>query len=660
MTTELTNEYGDSSSNQKSVACMNKQTGSALKKEKLKKHQTLQQIITARQEKIYEQQCEIDALRKKIRLVCNDNKFLREQNYWQTKALEKLDGKHAELPQIINGHLEEIKVFREQIKRMKEVLKTEKQRRHEAEAANERAFVELKHLRKLAEEQNLLEKEELMRTVQKLQQETEERERLLLNLERYAENLEKNQRFESIRHAKTQKDMRETCQSLLNRILALEQTVQEKQKIIELGNIYSKRISRPHKRADSVCLVRSTDTGTLCSDHMPHRLDHQSSDLDSHGPEKTTNRKERIRKKRTTSDCGDRGTRDDHGGEYDADAPHYKPFHGSTTNKRDHLERVFEKMNDDVIVLPKIEDASMDGPKSPGNKRAKCTHDSKQVRFSSNVPDVEKIFEELRNSEHEARIVAEKHLFGTQFSDTDSQLIGDSDLLTGKNVEAVRKLLFAREPKDKTSHRPSGTTSNQLMQMAKSPISDHCCMPSPFTDEGDMGPLYTGSRASSAPALLNTPQVSRSPSDTSVHGTANLVPMSETIQQICRPCGDQEIDDFFIADTCGDSSSDTMATANEEDYMWAGTPPNNAGSSARSSRIANQNYDEPISRPAVFREDVPEVETEGAAVFDSTKKVRCGGDTPRTVLPVISCAIRTKTLYCMNTNRTEETNKKPK
>ncbi|KAA0189553.1 Lebercilin, partial [Fasciolopsis buskii] len=153
----------------------------------------------------------------------------------------QLDGKHAELPQLINGHLEEIRVFREQIKRMKEVLKQEKQRRHDAEGSKDKLLYELKHLRKLAEEQKLLERENLMKTIEKLQTEAQERERLLVNLEKYAVNLEKNQRFESLRSSKAQREMRETCQQLLDKIRELEQTVQEKQKIIELGNIYSKR-----------------------------------------------------------------------------------------------------------------------------------------------------------------------------------------------------------------------------------------------------------------------------------------------------------------------------------------------------------------------------------------------------------------------------------
>lgn len=63
---------------------------------------------------------------------------------------------------------------------MKEVLKQEKQRRHDAEGSKDKLLYELKHLRKLAEEQKLLERENLMKTIEKLQTEAQERERLLV------------------------------------------------------------------------------------------------------------------------------------------------------------------------------------------------------------------------------------------------------------------------------------------------------------------------------------------------------------------------------------------------------------------------------------------------------------------------------------------------
>lgn len=49
---------------------------------------------------------------------------------------------------------------------------------------------------------------------------------IIQNLEKYAVNLEKNQRFESLRSSKAQREMRETCQQLLDKIRELEQTVQ--------------------------------------------------------------------------------------------------------------------------------------------------------------------------------------------------------------------------------------------------------------------------------------------------------------------------------------------------------------------------------------------------------------------------------------------------
>ncbi|VDQ09985.1 unnamed protein product [Trichobilharzia regenti] len=83
---------------------------------------------------------------------------------------------------------------------MKSVLKVEKRARHEAETSREKILSELKHLRKLAEDQKLLEREESAKIIEKLQAEAVERGKLLT----------------------------------------------EKQKLIELSNIYSKRITKQH------------------------------------------------------------------------------------------------------------------------------------------------------------------------------------------------------------------------------------------------------------------------------------------------------------------------------------------------------------------------------------------------------------------------------
>lgn len=67
-----------------------RQSKSSSKGDRKKRNITTEQLNSARKEKIYEQQCEIEELRRRIRDVCSDNKFLREQNYWQAKALEKV------------------------------------------------------------------------------------------------------------------------------------------------------------------------------------------------------------------------------------------------------------------------------------------------------------------------------------------------------------------------------------------------------------------------------------------------------------------------------------------------------------------------------------------------------------------------------------------
>ncbi|CAH8870211.1 unnamed protein product [Trichobilharzia szidati] len=404
---------------------------------------TLQQILTVRRQKIYEQQCEIEQLRGKVQEVCNENKFLRDQNFWQAKALEKLDGKHAELPQLINNHLEEIRVFREQIRRMKSVLKVEKKARHEAETSREKILSELKHLRKLAEDQKLLEREESAKMIERLQAEAVEREKLLTNLEKYAENLEKNQRFESLRLNRSQKEMKETCQKLVDRIEELEQVIQEKQKLIELSNIYSKRITKQHLICNDLHEIHPRnekeenfqDSSEDCqrdSENNKQTSRERIKEFDLKR-QRSLRRKTKLKLIHAKGQLQNLDKSDNCGAHRDGILRqlHISPKERSVFDEVQSLEDgevEFEKIGSiarkqNSISLPKILRSNIHG------KSEKRTNECrKQVHFLNMTPETspkqsmedEETFRILRCKEHEARLIAEANVQMDNDLDTNS------------------------------------------------------------------------------------------------------------------------------------------------------------------------------------------------------------------------------------------------
>ncbi|THD25834.1 Lebercilin [Fasciola hepatica] len=623
----------------------------------------LQQVISARQHKIYEQQCEIEELRRRIRDVCSDNKFLREQNYWQAKALEKLDGKHAELPQLINGHLEEIRVFREQIKRMKEVLKQEKQRRHDAEGSKDKLLYELKHLRKLAEEQKLLERESLMKTIEKLQAEAQERERLLVNLERYAVNLEKNQRFESLRSAKTQRDMRGTCQQLLDKIRDLEQAVQEKQKIIELGNIYSKR-----SRAQS--LSSHLEPQSTPAEPAGHQIEPVTDTNESSLNGKYTVRdrikvfdqkrqdmerkRERIRRKRRQQNgriCLASDELDLELNQPDLfkspgviqNSPN-RPFSARLpvdTPNADNINKQRPKSSYNLIVLPKINSKEpISSNENESGKVARPSTENKLVRFCT--PKIKKVFhsqddalfEELRRNEKLARILAE------------SQLARASDSFSS-SLEALTRTSKKSSSEDNMGHKSRSQSLDRLSGKYLDEISDQQ-MVTTYVDEDD-SPSPVQPDCVTPTNLINPSDVVETRRSVEVKGLRRN--LSETQHEAIKPCGDHT-DASFLADVSTETaSSDGLAPGPEEDLLWQETPSVHLTSSMGSSGMYR------AANGVSVIDDNEGEESETHCISENHYDYTTAGSVERSPpvrtkdsLPILNCSARTTTLYTMINN----------
>lgn len=74
---------------------------------------------------------------------------------------------------LVNSQMEEIRVYREQLKRLKDIFVRTNKAMQESENARYRAEEELQHLRNLAFELNLPEREELISALQQLRTELE-------------------------------------------------------------------------------------------------------------------------------------------------------------------------------------------------------------------------------------------------------------------------------------------------------------------------------------------------------------------------------------------------------------------------------------------------------------------------------------------------------
>lgn len=77
----------------------------------------------------------------------------------------------------MNSQLEEIRIYREQLKRLKDIFVRTNKARQDADTARAKAEEELQHLRALAFEQNLPAREELVAAVEQLKADLENAEK---------------------------------------------------------------------------------------------------------------------------------------------------------------------------------------------------------------------------------------------------------------------------------------------------------------------------------------------------------------------------------------------------------------------------------------------------------------------------------------------------
>ncbi len=63
---------------------------SALRQEKKRSYELLEQILSTKQQALNDQQCEIDYMKRKLSSLKEDNRFLKEQGHMQAAIIEKV------------------------------------------------------------------------------------------------------------------------------------------------------------------------------------------------------------------------------------------------------------------------------------------------------------------------------------------------------------------------------------------------------------------------------------------------------------------------------------------------------------------------------------------------------------------------------------------
>nr|XP_054753218.1 lebercilin-like isoform X3 [Lytechinus pictus] len=202
-------------------------------------------MLSAKGHTINKLRSDFDDLRRKYDDAIRENKLMKQLQRRQEAALAKFEDKDEELPQLLRSHAAEVDNLRERLRRTQDREKDKDRRLKDKNEELNRLNDEVKKLRHLAENNHLLDRDKLQRKVDKLHDNLDEKERRVTELEKHIENVKKNVKHDSEQWKQREREYRARVSYLEDENQTIKFQLKEKEKELEIRNIYSNRVMKP-------------------------------------------------------------------------------------------------------------------------------------------------------------------------------------------------------------------------------------------------------------------------------------------------------------------------------------------------------------------------------------------------------------------------------
>ncbi|XP_070567486.1 lebercilin-like isoform X2 [Ptychodera flava] len=210
-------------------------------------------MLSARLHSISRLKNELGELRHEYDDVVRENKLLRALQRKQERAIDKFEGQQNELGELLSRHNNEVEHLQKRVQRLKGDNLDKERRLRDKDDELMKTQNTLKRMKAIVKEKNLMERDELDRKLHDTQEELDRKDKRVQDLERYIENLKKNHKVESTELRIKQREYDSQLQHLQHEYDKLRITLKEKEKELEVRNIYSNRVFRaPTKLSHSV------------------------------------------------------------------------------------------------------------------------------------------------------------------------------------------------------------------------------------------------------------------------------------------------------------------------------------------------------------------------------------------------------------------------
>ncbi|XP_027439387.2 lebercilin-like protein isoform X2 [Zalophus californianus] len=241
-------------------------------------------ILSARLHKIKELKNELGDIHRKLEATVIENQFLKQLQLRHLKAIGKYENSQNNLPQIMAKHQNEVKNLRQLLRKSQEKERSASRKLREADSELLKTKDALQALQKLSEDKNLAEREELTQRLSVLTTKMEANDKKIQSLEKQLRL--NNRAFNRQLAIETRKTLaaQAATKTLQMEIKRLQQKVKEKDRELEIRNIYTSRILKNlHDKEDypkvSTKSVQADRSFSLTS--MKHQETQKSEDAPS-------------------------------------------------------------------------------------------------------------------------------------------------------------------------------------------------------------------------------------------------------------------------------------------------------------------------------------------------------------------------------------------
>ncbi|XP_074245371.1 lebercilin-like protein [Saimiri boliviensis] len=215
-------------------------------------------ILSARLHKIKGLKNELADMNHKLEAILIENQFLKQLQLRHLKAIGKYENSQNNLPQIMAKHQNEVKNLRQLLRKSQEKERTISRKLRETDSQLLKTKDALQALQKLSEDKNLAEREELTQKLSIITTKMEANDKKIQSLEKQLRlNSRAFSRQLAIENQKTLAAQTAT-KTLQVEVKHLQQKLKEKDRELEIKNIYSHRILKNLHDTEDYPKVSST------------------------------------------------------------------------------------------------------------------------------------------------------------------------------------------------------------------------------------------------------------------------------------------------------------------------------------------------------------------------------------------------------------------